>query len=176
MSAQWQHSLQDASQVSGFAQWSKLTYPGQSERNADRTVLGVGYAKAFARTAGGAPGQDATVAYGSLYGAHEEAKTSGFENFGHNAFGVRAGVEYQDGRRTWFASAQYEARRYGGPEPFFDATRHDKQTDLAIGLRYALTPAWRLTPQVTVTRNASNVALYEYSRTVYQIILRREFK
>ncbi|CAN5402003.1 hypothetical protein BH09PSE5_BH09PSE5_02120 [soil metagenome] len=176
MSAQWQHALGKTAQLNAFGQWSKLKYPGQDTRNADRSVLGIGYAQALGiGQASQSEATSAPIVYGSLYGATEDVKTSGFDNYGHHAVGLRAGGEYTVGAATWFTALQYESRRYGGPEPFFDTTRHDRQSDLAIGVRYVPRPQWRITPQITHTRSASNVTLYDYRRTVFQIILRRDF-
>ena len=44
---QWQHALDDFNSLSAYVQYSRLTYPTQSVRDADRTVLGLGYARAL---------------------------------------------------------------------------------------------------------------------------------
>jgi tetratricopeptide (TPR) repeat protein len=165
VSGQWQHADTPQSQISGFAQWSRLAYPGQDVRNANR---GVGYARAL--------DDGRVIVYGSVYGAEETGLADGFENYGHHALGARAGAEYRVGIATWFASLQYEGRHYGGPEPFFDTTRRDGQSDASLGVRVSFAPQWQLTPQLTSTRSASNVTLYDYRRTVLQVTLRRDFE
>ena len=76
---------------------------------------------------------------------------------------------------TVFASADWEHRRYGGPDPFFAATRTDRQTLVALGLNWAPAPGWRVTPQWHFTRNASTLPITDYERRVFSILLRREF-
>jgi hypothetical protein len=167
-SAQWQSTLDPASQLSAFAQWSRLDYAGQSERDADRTVLGLGYAHSFERTA--------TLAYGSVFAANEHARDSSAPYFGHHASGLRLGGEQRLGPRSVvFLEMQHESRRYGGTEPMFNVARRDRQTDAVLGLHVALPGKWRLSPQIRYTRAASNIVFYDYSRTIVQFSLRRDF-
>jgi hypothetical protein len=167
-SAQWQSTLDAASQLSAFAQWSRLDYAGQSERDADRTVLGLGYAHSFEGTA--------TLAYGSVFAANERARDSSAPYFGHHASGLRLGGEQRLGARSVaFLELQHEERRYGGTEPMFNLARRDRQTDAVLGLHFALASKWRLSPQLRYTRAASNIVFYDYSRTIVQLSLRRDF-
>jgi hypothetical protein len=64
---------------------------------------------------------------------------------------------------------------YGGDEPFFLVTRRDKQTDARIGLNYSLGSGWLLVPQVSYTKNDSNIELNKYDRTVTSLSLRWTF-
>jgi tetratricopeptide (TPR) repeat protein len=169
LSGLWQHTLGPASQLSAFSQWSRLHYRADPGRDADRLVLGGGYARAFA---GGA-----RVAYGSVYGARENARQPGAEQYGHRALGVRLGAEARWGEAaTVFSAVQFERRHYGGTEPFFDMPRRDRQLDLTLGVHLEPAPQWRITPQFSYLRAASNVVLYTYRRAVWQISVRREFK
>ncbi len=169
LSGQWQYKLDAASQISVFSQWSRLSYAADASRDADRTVLGLGYAQAF--------NEGRQIAYASAYGAHEKVRHDGFDNYGHHAGGVRLGAEASLGARaTAFTAVQYEKRNYGGSEPFFDASRRDRQLDITAGVHFVPAPEWRITPQLSHVRAASNVVLYEYRRTVWQITVRREFK
>ena len=169
ISAQWQSQLDAASQWSAFAQWSRQEYAGQGERNTDRTVLGSAYARSFAATG--------TLAYGSLYVADEHARNGEFSYYGHRAVGLRIGGEQKLAAATVaFAEWQYEDRRYGGTEPLFDLRRQDRQHDLIVGLRYEPAPKWQVIPQLRYTGAGSNVVLYDYERTIFQISLRREFR
>jgi hypothetical protein len=168
-SAQWQLQLDAASQMSLFTQWSRLSYTGQKERDADRSVWGTAYARRF--------DAKGVLAYASVYLAEERARDGDFDHFGHHATGARVGGEKQLSAATvLFAEWQYERRRYGGTEPLFDMRRSDHQSDLSAGIRVTLGSSWQLVPQIRHTAAASNVVLYDYGRTVYQMTLRREFK
>ena len=76
---------------------------------------------------------------------------------------------------TLFASLGWEERKYGGPEPVFGTTRKDTQTDVRFGANWRIAPLWVVTPQVSFTDNGSNVELYDYSRTLTSVTVRREF-
>jgi hypothetical protein len=168
-SAQWQAQLDAVSQVSLFTQWSHQAYEGQSERDTERSVLGLGYARDF-----GAAGP---LVYGSAYIAQEHARKAQSANFGHHAIGLRLGAEQRLGTQVvGFVEWLHEQRRYGGTEPIFEIGRRDRQDDLSAGLRYSAGGQWELLPQIHYTRGESNVVLYDYVRTVFQITARRSFQ
>jgi hypothetical protein len=50
-----------------------------------------------------------------------------------------------------FGSVSYEDRKYGGADPLFLVTRHDKQWNLNLGLNWVPAKLWRVTPQLTLT-------------------------
>ncbi|MCE2950102.1 MAG: tetratricopeptide repeat protein [Betaproteobacteria bacterium] len=165
---QWQHDYSATTQVTLFGQLARLSYPSQSIRDADRGVVGVGAAHAF-RPAG-------LVAYGSLYAGREDERAGGVPHLGHSLAGARAGAQWSPGAaHTLFVDAGFEQRRHGGPEPFFLDTRRDEQYSLTAGLHYVPARDWRITPQVALTRNHSSITLFDFSRSVASVALRREF-
>lgn len=166
LTGQWQWQLGEAAQASLFGQWSRQRYGAQAERDTDRSLLGVG----FARQAG------AALAYGSAYAVQERAGSADVAHHGHHGAGLRLGAERRVGAGlTGFAEWQHERRRYGGTEPFFDVARRDRQHDLSAGLRWTADPRWQITAQARRTRAASNVVLYDHSRSVFQITAHRSF-
>ncbi len=167
LTAQWQTQFSEQMQGSAFGQWSRQNFPGEIGRDNDRLVLGVGLARGFQR--------GVTLAYGSAYLLRERTD-AGFDAFGHHGHGWRLGLEQRlRGSLVLFGEAQYESRRYGGEEPFFNTQRKDRQTDLSAGLRHSMGERWELTGQLRYTRAASNVVLYDYVRNTFQITLRRNF-
>ncbi len=168
LTAQWQYTLDKQSQLSVFTQYSRLDYAVDSARNADRHVVGAGYARAFH--------DGRQVAYGSVYRAEEKTRRSDVDNYGHHALGVRLGAEATVGPSSVvFAALQYERRHYGGTEPFFDIGRKDRQIDVTAGVHLAPAPQWRISPQLSFARAESNVVLYDYRRVIWQVAVRREF-
>ena len=166
-SGQWQHNLSPTLQLAGFGQWSRQSYPDQSVRNGDRLVLGLGAAQVQA--------EGARVLFGSVYAAHEEPRADGVPHLGHNATGVRLGMDLQALGLSWFGQLQGESRRYGGTEPFFASARRDDQFDVSLGVHFRPADGWRVTPQISYLRNHSNLVLFSYDRTVLQVTARREF-
>jgi hypothetical protein len=167
--AQWQHSYDDKNQVSLFGQHARLRYPTQSIRDADRDVLGIAYGHAF--TVRYAP-----VLFGSAYAGRERPLASEVPNVGYDLWGVRVGAQLSF-RRGWgvFASAAYEERDYGGPEPIFLETRRDRQTDLGLGVSYLLRAHTTVIAQVAYTDNRSNIPISKFDRTVGGVSVRFTF-
>jgi hypothetical protein len=118
-----------------------------------------------------------SLAYGSAYVAQERASKEEFANFGHRATGLRLGLEQRLGPAVaGFAEWQHEQRRYGGTEPFFELARRDRQNDVSAGLRYSARQQWQLIARLRYTQAESNVVLYDYSRSVFQITAHRSFQ
>lgn len=169
---QWQHNFSPFSQASLYAQYARLDYTDQPVRDADRWVAGAGYAQVL----GSAASVSAPTVFASGYAGREAERAAGVPHLGHDLIGVRAGVQWQPpGKQAYFANASLERRRYGGIEPFFDRARADRQAHLSFGLHHALGAAWRITPQLQITDNRSNIPIYDYSRAVGSITLRRDF-
>jgi hypothetical protein len=167
--AQWQHSYDDNRQISLFGQHARLRYPTQSIRDADRDVLGIAYGRAF--TVRYAP-----VLFGSAYAGRERQLASEVPNVGYDLWGVRVGAQLSFSR-GWgvFASAAYEERDYGAPEPIFLETRRDRQTDLGIGASYLLRAHTTVIAQLAYTDNRSNIPISKFDRTVAGISMRFTF-
>jgi tetratricopeptide (TPR) repeat protein len=167
--AQWQHSYDDYRQVSLFGQHARLRYPTQGLRDADRDVLGVAYGRAF--TVRYSP-----VVFLSAYAGRERELASDLPQIGYDLWGVRAGGQIALGK-GWgvLATASYEQRDYGGPEPAFAETRKDHQTDLSAGVSYLLRAHTTVTAQIAYTDNRSTLPISRFDRTVAGISLRFTF-
>lgn len=164
---QWQHTYDARNQVSLYLQYADLRYPGQSTRDADRWVLGGAYAHAFRAGA---------VVYAGGYVGTEREKAGGVPHLGHDLVGLRVGGQLElSPRWVGFINANLEQRRYGGNDPFFLNTREDLQSNLNIGANFAPSREWRITPQLSLTRNDSNTELNDYRREVLSVTARRDF-
>ena len=164
---EWTYRFDGYRQITSYAQWSALSYPNQSVRDANRTVLGGTYAHLF---------QNGYLAFGGLYLGSEKEKAAGVPHLGHKFSGVRAGVQKPINQDlAWFATLGYESRNFGGADPLFLVTRQDRQTNLNIGLSWSSAPAWRVTPQISLNRSSSNIAINDYSKRVISITARRDF-
>lgn len=167
--AQWQHSYSESSQGTLFVQEANLTYPAQSIRDARRTIVGVAFGYGW-----DTPSKP--VVFSSLYGGSEKQKEADQPQFGHKPVGVRLGGQVSVGASAvLFGVLSYERRTYDGDDPFFLVTRRDKQSDIRLGLDYALRPGWLLEPQIAYTNNQSNIELDKYDRAVISLTLRKTF-
>lgn len=166
---QWLHTIDDNNSVSAYLQWTRLEYPGQDIRNADRQVVGAAYGHAFG-------GKYAPVVYAGAYFGREDERAAGVPHLGHELKGLRLGGQLALTEKTvLFAAASVEQRDYGGPDPLFLKTRDDTQKDLRLGITYRPVQLWSVTPQVSYTDNSSNIIINDFDRTVVSVTVRRDF-
>jgi hypothetical protein len=167
--AQWQHSPDERSQASLFAQHSALRYPAQGIRDADRSVVGAAYGRAFSV-------RYSPVMFASVYAGTEDELAAGVAHLGHELWGARLGGQVQLGA-GWsvLASVSHEERRYGGPDPLFLDTRRDRQTDLTAGVAYLLRANTTLLMQLAHTQNRSNVPINKFDRSAATLSVRFAF-
>lgn len=167
--AQWQHNYHERRQSTLFAQATKLTYPTQPIRDADRAVIGIGYA-----TAG--TGEYQPAVFISAYGGQEKEEADGVPHLGHDLAGVRIGGQVRIGL-GWgiFANFAHERRLYGGADPAFLVRREDRQYDIAAGVSYLMRASTTLVVQLAHTRNDSNIVINDFDRTVASMLVRVNF-
>lgn len=164
---EWTHRPDTASQWTTYLQLSTLRYPGQNLRDAERYVLGSSYARAFS---GG------LLAFGGLYAGTENERAANVPHLGHRLVGVRAGLQQAlNADVDVFANMGYEERRYGGADPLFLVTRRDRQSTLNLGLTWVPYVSWRVTPQLSLLSNSSNIAISDYSKRVLSVTVRKDF-
>lgn len=167
--AQWQHNYHERRQSTLFVQATKLEYPTQPIRDANRGVIGIGYAAA-------GTGEYQPAIFLSAYGGQEREEADGVPHLGHDLAGIRIGGQLRMGL-GWsiFANAAHERRLYGGIEPIFLVRREDRQYDVAAGMSYLLYASTTLVVQLAHTRNDSNVVINDFDRTVASMSVRVNF-
>lgn len=166
-SAQWQHNLDARNQVSAFAQYSDLSYDGQSIRNADRWVAGGSYAHAW---------RDGTVGFASAYLVQEKPHDGSANYLGLDGYGLRIGGQTNlDTRTVLFGSLVYENRRGNANDPTFLTARNDEQYIASLSVSRQLTKSLKLTGQYSYTEQHSTIALYQYDRNMISLALRQDF-
>jgi tetratricopeptide (TPR) repeat protein len=169
LTGQWQRDLDDRNQVSIFVQGAGLEYPNDEIRDADRYIVGAGWAHAFA-------GDKAPILFLSAYGGEENTHDSTFDFLGDKIYGVRAGGQMVlNYKLVAYAATGYERRLYDETDPVFLIRRDDHQYDFTIGMRYLPIAKWTIRPQLSYLNNNSNNALYEFDRTVLSVNFRRDF-
>ena len=165
--AEWAYRPDGFQQWSTYLQWGKLYYPNQSTRDADRTVAGTSYAYAF---------RSGMLVFGGAYVGREKERAAGFPQLGHKLFGLRIGAQQsiRDDLAV-FGNVSYEDRKYNGQDPLFLVTRHDRQSNLNVGLNWTPAKYWRVTPQLSLSSVNSNVAISDFNRTLLSVNVRRDF-
>lgn len=165
---QYSYAMTNQSEISVFAQGSRLTYPGNTLRNANRYTVGASWTQGLAN--------DRAVAYASVYGGKEDAGKSRAPDFyDHNFAGIRVGGMYlMTPRLQLEAGVGAERRRHDGQDPLFEKGRRDTYYDAYLGLNYAINRKLSLRPQYRYADNDSNSTLYGFRRHVVTMNLRYE--
>lgn len=164
---EWIYHIDGFRQWDSFAQWLLLNYPMQAARDMRRSVLGTTYSQVF---------RNGSIGWAGAWGGREEPRGAGQAQWGHRLAGLRAGAQLPL-TPEWavYAHAEWEQRHYGAQDPFFAQQRRDRQTDVSLGLSWVPAASWRITPEWTLTRNASTLAVNAYERKLFSVTLRREF-
>jgi hypothetical protein len=116
-----------------------------------------------------------TVGLAGVYAGLDNA-VAGRADGDRRIFGATAGL-----RRNLapgvegYVNAAFLDSRYRDPNPDFGIRRRDRQVDLSLGASWQLADGWFLRPQISRTRSASNIAVYDYGRTEASLTLRREW-
>lgn len=164
---EWTHRFDGFRQFGTYLQSARLSYPGQTVRDVQRTVLGFSYAHLF---------RGGLMAFGGLYGGSENEFAAAAPHLGHKFTGLRGGLQnpFSD-TLSVFATLGIESRAFGGPDPNFLVNRTDNQTNLSLGMTWVPAKAWRVTPQIASTQTKSNVAINEFDTQTVSVTVRREF-
>ena len=166
---QYQRTISPRTAASAYLQYARLSYPSQSIRDADRTIVGGSVEHHY-------DFKYQPTVWAGIYGGNESERASGVPHLGHKPIGVRTGVMLKlDTSLTFNASVGYEQRHYGGPDPLFLVSRRDHQTDFSVGAAWESAPKWSLQPKMSWSKNDSNIALNSYTRNVLLVSVRREF-
>jgi outer membrane protein len=166
LTGNWQHDIDARNQMSVFVETTNLIYPDHGERDAHRLIGGLAYAHAT---------QSNMVGYVGVYGGEEKVKNNDFADFGNRFSGFRLGGQMSVAdNKVFFLNASTERRDYGGPDPIFLVNRADDQINASIGMSYMPSRNIRLTPQLTHTRNDSNIRLNEFNRWTVSLMFRQD--
>lgn len=166
---QYRYALDNRSQLSLALQISKIAYPKVRNRDVIRYVGSAGYVRALG-------GKREPIIYAGVYGGTEDEQKNQFQQFGHELYGGRFGgsIEVRSRLRA-FASFSWEERDYGGLDTIFQRQRDDTQMIASGGLEYAPGETWRVRPNISYTRNDSNIPINDYDRVVVGVNVTMRF-
>jgi hypothetical protein len=161
--------LNSDTQLEGFAQTGWFRYvPGSLlVFDADFVTLGFGAAHRFA--------QNSTFFVGISTG--EEKDVGGNPSGDKRYVGLRMTVEAGLWARTkLIASAAPVLAQYDKIDPVFLDARRDFLNQYELIFQYALDDRTVLRPGITYAEQHSNIPIFEFRRTEYWLMLRREFR
>lgn len=168
--AEWQYQLDELQSFSLGAQYARLRYTDPNvPRDADFTGVTAGYRRAFSHD--WQPVMTLSVNYGQEHDVRDRP------DLGRKLYGGRAAVSFTPAAQWGVAlGASYQRSNYQGPDAILATTRHDDYYALDGSVTYLLTRNWSVRGEATLTKNRSNIQLYEFPREIYAIKLRYEFK
>lgn len=162
VTAQGTRPLPGGAALSVSAQYFDVSYPSDAVRDGDRTALGVSYAS--------------RLGVAAVQVGRERTDDAAGDHFSNDFLGASIAIEHPlSDRMMVTASLAGESRDYKAADPLFLAPRDDGQFDASLGLKILVRENLILRPQVTYTRNESNIALYDYERVTAAVTLRTEF-
>lgn len=167
--AQWLYNIDNANQAGVYAQYTKLDYPGNHIRDAQRTIVGINAGHAFQH-------DFRPVIFASVYAGREDADESTVNFLSQDISGLRAGGQLSFGSQWQLTtSTGIELRRNDENDPSFLTKRHDNQYDFTLGLRYIPVRDWSIKPQLSYIKNDSNIDLNTFERKILMINVRKDF-
>ena len=148
-----------------------ISYAGDNAiRNANYFSAQAGYRHVFA--AGWRPEFDA-----SFSAAREDNTAGGHDSLSRDLWGARAGFNFSPWPSwTLGVGGNYLRSNYRAEDPLLLVTRRDNFYSIELSANYAFTPAWSVRSEYLVSRNKSNLPLYEYKRRIGQLKLRYDFQ
>jgi hypothetical protein len=134
----------------------------------NQAVFGTGFLHVF---------NDAKSAlFGSVNWASERAVNDRADG-NKSGYGIRVG-----GQTTMLASTEvfanigYQIGKYDKENIAFLEYRNDKQVDASLGGVWHADKYWTVRPQISYTKNNSNILIYSFDRLDASITVRRDFR
>ena len=167
--AQWLYNIDANNQAGLYTQYSRLKFNGNDFRNADRSIVGVNAAHVF-------KGDLSPVIYGSIYGGREDARNSQADFLDQDIAGMRLGGQLSfSSQWQLLGSLAAELRYNDEQDPAFLKKRKDSQYDASLSLNFIPARDWSIKPQITYTKNDSNIVINDFDRTIISVTVRKDF-
>ena len=168
-SLSWRHALDERNQVTANASYAAFRFDNESLKSNDFDSWGLtaGLNHGFA--------EGRWLASVSFTTNFEEAvgeRLDGDQILGGLNLSVQGAIT--DEIRV-FASTGVQSSNYAIRNSLFDKTRHDRFYSASGGLSWTFYPNWTLRPQVSWSRNVSNIPLNQFSRVDVSLNLRASF-
>jgi hypothetical protein len=167
--AEWQRQLDEFQMFNVALQYGVLDYKGGNDvRDSHLYQLAFGYRRAFI-----APWQPLLTV--NLYLGQEDNRRDR-DDLSRDLYGFRASVAGSPAPR-WAASAGafYQLSDYREPDPLLGLARRDTYYGLDLAVSYSLIRNLSLRGEFLLSRNDSNIALFEYDRNLVAVKLRYDF-
>jgi hypothetical protein len=167
---EWNHQLDELSVLTPSVQYLRLRYEGANQpRDANLAGAGLNWRRTFI-----APMQP-VLNLGVSY-ADERTQTNR-PDLGRKFWGARASISISpDPKWGLLAGLSLQESRYQGQDVFLLTTRKDTYAAADFSAIYLWDRNISVRAEALLSRNGSNLQLYEYSRNVFSVKVRYEFK
>lgn len=170
-SAEWQHQLDERQSFSLGGQAARLSYPGaNAARTANFLGVSAGYRRLF--THAWQPILSAAVNAG-----REDTVSAGRDDLARDLVGGRIGVSFTP-EAKWGVSfgATVQRAQHRAADLILGVKRHDTYGAVDAAVSYLVDRNLSLRAEALVSKNDSNIQLYEFPRNLYSVKVRYEFK
>lgn len=170
LTGEWMHQLDELQGISGSLQFADLDYKSANDiRDSKLYGIGAGYRRAFI-----SPWRPLLTVNGSY---STEENRAGRDDLGRDIYAIRVGVSASPAPR-WSIGGGLgtQLSRYDARDNLFATTRRDRYLSLDGAVSYAWTRQLSLRGELLLSKNSSNIDLYEYRRDVIAFKMRYEFK
>lgn len=91
--------------------------------------------------------------------------------------GLRVGIQTSLSKITeLFGNLGWQSGTFDKTNAAFLRKRNDRQYDMPVGVNWHLNKGWTLRPQLSYTKNDSNIVIYGYDRMDVSLAIRRNFQ
>lgn len=172
LNGEWRHTFSPSNQLNVFGQYNQYRFVDAAMKvnDFDQQTIGAGWLHVLAN------GKSAL--FGSLYyGTENDTNPAGRADGAKRFSGLRVGGQSAFNEKTeLFASLGGQAGDYSMVNAAFLRQRSDRLYDLTLGANWHWDKLWTVRPQLTYSRNNSNIVIYGYDRNDVSVTLRRDFK
>ena len=171
LNTNWRRHLTQLSTLQAFVQFTQQEYDDQPTRNADTLTLGAGYTKRFNTVL-------RPVLFGNVYFAQDAAENELSKAIAErDYFGLRAGAIISTSSKTSLQfSASFQNSEYGDVDFSSGLVRDEDFIYTSVDFTWLLNRHWSLLSNLSYSKNASNVDVYQYDRAQLGINLRYEMR
>ena len=168
--AEWRYQATDRDQLSLTGQYSQYRHLSEilEINDFDQGLASIGWLHVLA--------SGRTLFSLNLNGGHEDdvgARPDGSANLGGARLFVQTALTEKLGT---FVTAGAQHTKYDNINESFFLARADWLYDVTIGMNWQLTNLWSVRPQLSFTKNESNIPLYGFKRGDVALNLRRDFR
>lgn len=171
LTAQWMHAFNAQNQMVLFGAHNWIRFDQQSSKveNMNMAILGGGWIHAFD------PEAKFVISPTLMLGKEfeMESRANGDKEF----MGARLAVQYRiKNNVSLFGSVGEQVGFHQTENAAFLTKRLDHQYDGNFGAQWQLNNSWSIRPQITYSKNDTNIDIYKYERVDFSLTARWDFK